>query len=104
MSRGTSSPDEDSFLRARFPDDDLAQEIGEAAVVTLTSGADAFADDVEALVDEEAGGPFVETSGSVEFAGGTDESNIAEATREPIPLANHDPIYDDEEGEAGQEG
>ena len=31
------------------------------------------------------GGPFVETSGNTEFAGGTDESNIPEATREPFP-------------------
>ena len=37
------------------------------------------------VVPEESGGPFVETSAGTEFAGGTDESNIEEATREPFP-------------------
>ena len=37
------------------------------------------------IVPEESGGPFVETSAGTEFAGGTDESNIEEATREPFP-------------------
>jgi hypothetical protein len=51
----------------------------------MTSGEDQLGDDLEAEVDEDKGGPFVETSGNTEFAGGTDESNIPEATREPFP-------------------
>ena len=34
---------------------------------------------------EEDGGPFVRTRASQEFAYDFDESNIAEATREPLP-------------------
>ena len=37
------------------------------------------------VVDEETGGPFVETSGAIEFAEGTDASNPEDAKREPFP-------------------
>ena len=70
---------------AEATDDDLAEELGEAAVHNMTSGEDALRTDLEAEVVEELGGPFVETSGGTEFAGGTDESNIETATREPFP-------------------
>jgi hypothetical protein len=76
--------------------DEFAEELGEAAVSAMTSGEDALTGELDAQVDEERGGPFIETSGKVEFAGGTDASNIAEATREPIPLANHEEQDDDE--------
>src|SRR5215217_116068 len=69
-------------------EDDLAEELAESAVSSMTSGEDTLTEDLDAEVDEERGGPFLETSGNVEFAGGTDESNIADATREPVPLAN----------------
>lgn len=78
----------EAFIGAAGSSDDLAEELGEAAVVAMTSGEDELTADLEAEVAEELGGPFIETSGSTEFAGGTDESNIAEATREPFPLAN----------------
>ena len=65
--------------------DDFAEELGEAAVHHMTTGADELSVDLEAEVEEELGGPFVVTSGNVEFAGGTDESNIETATREPFP-------------------
>ena len=74
-----------AFVAASETNDDLAEELAEAAVATMTSGEDQLGPDLEAEVDEDHGGPFVETSGNTEFAGGTDESNIPEATREPFP-------------------
>jgi hypothetical protein len=65
--------------------DDLAEELAEAAVVTMTSGEGQMAEELNRDVEEDWGGPFVVTSASREFAGGTDDSNIAEATREPFP-------------------
>ena len=75
----------DAFVKSTGAKDDLAEELAQAAVANMTSGEDQLATDLEAEVEEDKGGPFVETSGSTEFAGGTDESNIAEATREPFP-------------------
>jgi len=66
-------------------DDALAVELAQGAVVAMTSGEDHLAEDLNHDVEEDWGGPFVMTSGSKEFAHGTDESNIAEATREPFP-------------------
>ena len=71
-----------------FPDverDDLAEELGEAAVESMTSGEDDLADELDAQVSEEGGGPFVTTSAETEFAAGTDKSNIKDAEREPLP-------------------
>jgi hypothetical protein len=65
--------------------DDLAEELGEGTVFAMTTGEDTVSDDFNRDVEEDWGGPFVETTASTEFAGGTDESNIAEATREPFP-------------------
>jgi len=65
--------------------DDLAEELAEAAVSSMTTGEDELRSAFEAEVEEDHGGPFVVTSGNIEFAGGTDESNIEEATREPFP-------------------
>jgi hypothetical protein len=85
-SRATDT--DDAFVAAAYTDDDLAEELAEAAVVSMTTGEDELKSQLEAAVDEDVGGPFVETSAGTEFAGGTDESNIAEATREPFPTAN----------------
>lgn len=85
---GRDADSDEAFVSASGTEDDLAEEMGEAAVATMVSGEDELGQDLEAEVPEELGGPFVETSGQSEFAGGTDESNIAEATREPFPLAN----------------
>lgn len=87
--------DTNAFVAKPESEDDFVEELGETAVATMTSGEDALAPDLDAEVEEEHGGPFVETSAQVEFAGGTDESNIEGATREPLPLANHN----DDEGE-----
>jgi hypothetical protein len=83
-----SSEDDEAFVTSTATDDDLAEELAEAAVTSMTTGQDELVDELEVDVAEDSGGPFVETSGSVEFAGGTDESNIEEATREPFPTPN----------------
>ena len=77
--------DSAAFVQDHTTADDLAEELGEEAVLAMTSGQDDIPDERDAQVDEENGGPFIETSGNTEFAGGTDESNIEEATREPFP-------------------
>jgi hypothetical protein len=82
---GKVKDDSGAFIDAPQTQDDLAEELAEAAVGSMTSGEDQLGPDLDSVVDEEVGGPFVETSGNTEFAGGTDESNIPEATREPFP-------------------
>jgi hypothetical protein len=74
-----------AFLDGTRASDELAEELGETFVEAVTSGADAEGDRHERIVSEETGGPFVPSTAGQEFAGGTDESNIAEATREPLP-------------------
>ena len=74
-----------AFVSGSAADDDLAEELGESAVVAMTSGEDTVGADFNHDVEEDWGGPFVESTASKEFASGTDESNIAEATREPFP-------------------
>ena len=82
---GKDSSEANAFVADPETDDDLAEELAEAAVASMNSGEDQLGRDLEAVVDEEQGGPFVESSGNTEFAGGTDASNIPEATREPFP-------------------
>ena len=65
--------------------DPLAEELGESFVQSATSGEDAETERLEQVVEEEFGGPFVTTTAGQEFAAGTDESNIPEATREALP-------------------
>jgi hypothetical protein len=83
-----TTENDEAFISSSSSDDDLAEELAEAAVTSMTTGQDELLEQLETEVDEDSGGPFVETSGSVELAGGTDESNIAEATREPFPTPN----------------
>lgn len=78
------SPDE-AFVAGSAADDDLAEELAEGAVVAMTSGDNIVVEHFNLDVEEDWGGPFVQSSASKEFASGTDESNIAEATREPFP-------------------
>ena len=74
-----------AFVAGSAADDDLAEELGEGAVLAMTSGEDSVGADLNHDVEEDWGGPFVESTANKEFASGTDESNIAEATREPFP-------------------
>ena len=83
--RHARPPEAAAFVETSRGKGDLATELAEGAVVAMTSGEDKLADQMNHDVEEDWGGPFVLTSGSKEFAHGTDESNIAEATREPFP-------------------
>lgn len=74
-----------AFLPGAWSRDELAEELGEAFVQSATSGEEAEPERHDRILPEEIGGPFVPSSASEEFAKGTDESNIAEATREPLP-------------------
>jgi hypothetical protein len=74
-----------AFLKRASSNESLAEEFGEAFIETATSGEESEAARHEEVTLEENGGPFVETSGNEEYAVGTDESNIATATREPLP-------------------
>ena len=74
-----------AFLRGPSSNEALAEEMGEAFIEAATSGEESEQRRHERITLEENGGPFVETSGNEEFAVGTDESNIATATREPLP-------------------
>jgi len=74
-----------AFVKKTHTHDDLAEELAESAVATMNSGEEQLTSDLAAEVSEERGGPFVKTTGGTEFADGTDESNIPEATREPFP-------------------
>jgi hypothetical protein len=70
-------------------DDDLAESLAEEFVGGAT-GVDADDEAREALVSEEIGGPFIETSAAEEFAEGTDDANPPGAKREPLPRAGAD--------------
>lgn len=73
------------FLGGARSKDALSEQLGEDVVEKATSGEDEGEDVFNQSVPEDAGGPFVETSGDTEFAPGTDASNIKGATREPFP-------------------
>lgn len=77
--------EERPFVEAPLAADDWAEELGEAFVESATTGEEREAERREESTPEESGGPFITTTGADEFASGTDESNIAEATREPFP-------------------
>jgi hypothetical protein len=74
-----------AFINAPRSQDDLAEGLAEAAVASMNSGEEQLAENLNAEVVEERGGPFVKTTAGIEFAEGTDESNIKGATREPFP-------------------
>jgi hypothetical protein len=69
--------------------DDLAELLAEDFLKSATSGEDSDEEEMDQIVDEEYGGPFIETSGREEFATGTDESNPEDADAEPLPRAVH---------------
>jgi hypothetical protein len=69
----------------RRPRDDLAEELGEEVIERATTGEDDTEETLDAVVPEEQGGPFVETSAAQEFAHDVDPSNPRGAKREPFP-------------------
>ncbi|MEY2931452.1 MAG: hypothetical protein RL033_2201 [Pseudomonadota bacterium] len=70
-------------------DDSLAEELAEAFLEAATSGEEAESTRRDQVTPDEYGGPFVYTSGREEYALDVDESNIAEATREPLPRTSN---------------
>ncbi len=66
--------------------DALAEELAEEFIASATSGEGQNEAGHEEIVSEEIGGPFVPSTGKVEFARGTDASNPKGATREPFPM------------------
>jgi len=68
--------------------DDLAQQLGAEFVRDVTSGNQSVADWRDEETEEERGGPFVITSGGVEYADGVDESNPIDAEVAAEPTAN----------------
>jgi hypothetical protein len=77
--------DGQAFLSGFHTGEPLAEEMGEAFLQSATSGEESEAERRDRILPEESGGPFVRTRASQEFAYDLDESNIAEATREPLP-------------------
>jgi hypothetical protein len=78
-----------AFIEGNHSDDRFAEELGEAFVEAVTSGEESEAERRDQVTPDEYGGPFVYTSGREEYALDTDESNIAEATREPLPRTSN---------------
>lgn len=70
--------------------DDLAEELGEGFLATATSGQESGQEALDAVVEEELGGPFLETDGEHQFAPGTDRSNPRGAEPAAFPTANAD--------------
>src|SRR5450432_3081758 len=75
-----------AFLkRSNRSKDDLAEALGEEFVQGATSGEADGEESLNQVVEEETGGPFVNSTGGTEFAEGTDASNPETAEREPFP-------------------
>lgn len=86
LASARSKRDESSaFLSGFRTGDALAEELAEAFLESATSGEESEPERRDRVLTEEEGGPFVRTRASQEYAYGVDESNIAEATREPLP-------------------
>jgi hypothetical protein len=81
----SGGPDRDDassgFVSGAHSDDDLAERLGEETLEEATSGEN----EGEDILDEERGGPFVETDAKEEFGYEPDASNPVESVREPFP-------------------
>jgi hypothetical protein len=85
--QSATSKDAASFVKGAQSRDPLAEELGEDFVKAALSGDDVARGTLDQVVDEENGGPFVETKSKTEFARGTDASNPRSAFREPFPTS-----------------
>jgi hypothetical protein len=65
--------------------DEIGDELGETFVENVTGADDAATEHRATDTPADEGGPFVVTSGAVEFAHGTDASNPVGAEREALP-------------------
>jgi hypothetical protein len=89
-------------------DDDLAESLAEEFLDAATRGSEAE-EELNAVIPEELGGPFVETSAADEFANDVDDMNPLDAEPEPLPrpvagLISMPRESQDEEPETDREG
>ena len=82
---GASDELRDARTETLIGTDQLGEALAEAALERATGGDDPEEALRDQAVDEDEGGPFIITTGSTEFARGTDESNPPDAFREPLP-------------------
>jgi len=83
---GTPDPAPTAFIEGpRSASDDLAEERAEEVIAKATTGEDGGEDNLDQVVPEEEGGPFIQTNAAQEFAYDTDASNPKGAKREPFP-------------------
>jgi hypothetical protein len=68
--------------------DEIGDELGQTYVENVTGADDASTEHRATETPADDGGPFVVTSGAVEFASGTDASNPAGAEREALPTVS----------------
>lgn len=59
-----------AFILDDTADDELATELAEHTVLAMTAGGDSLLDSRDEAVEEERGGPFLETRAAQEFARG----------------------------------
>ena len=78
-------PVPDDLIGPVHTEGDLAEELGENFVLSATMAEEAAAEEFDAPVPEEEGGPFVESDGGTEYATDTDPSNPEDAERAPLP-------------------
>lgn len=69
------------------PRDSVAALVGQGFVSSATNAEDVREDVLDGVTIDEYGGPFLEVDGSEELADDEDESNPADATKEPFPTA-----------------
>lgn len=77
--------------------DNLAENMAEWAVTTMTTGAYQDLEESDSLLEEELGGPFVETSAEDEI-GFDDGTYPADASVEPFPRTQGGLADEDEDG------
>ncbi|MCG8554520.1 MAG: hypothetical protein MJD61_04415 [Proteobacteria bacterium] len=66
--------------------DDLAELLAQQVLVAATSGGYVVQDALNADVDEDAGGPFVETGSRAQFARHTERDDASDSEAEPAPF------------------
>ena len=84
----TEHGSENAFSYRLRSGDELGEELAEGFIEAVTSGEGTESERHEQVVTEEQGGPFVRSNSSIEFASGTDASNIEGATREAFPTTS----------------
>lgn len=86
LSRRRSSREERGFIFGSAASDDLAEELAEQAVSSMVGAGETWLDMVNAPVEEEEGGPFLESPGAREFAAGSEDETEG-FLREALPTA-----------------